>query len=142
MAQLSALLKLIHHPDNSYCIHVDKKTSTFNLKRVKAVAACYRNVYVTEETEFVYWGGFGILKAALNCAKFLLKINNTWKYLINISAQDFPLKTNREIIKILQTFNGQNNIQKLREPHFQRYYFKHVVMRDKEGIPVTHRYTI
>ncbi|GFR91982.1 beta-1,3-galactosyl-O-glycosyl-glycoprotein beta-1,6-N-acetylglucosaminyltransferase 3-like, partial [Elysia marginata] len=32
-----------------------------------------------------------------------------WKYLINLTGQEFPLKTNYEMVKILKAFNGANN---------------------------------
>lgn len=32
-----------------------------------------------------------------------------WKYLINLTGQEFPLKTNYEMVSILKAFNGANN---------------------------------
>ena len=34
-----------------------------------------------------------------------------WKYHINLAGQEFPLKTNLELVRILKAFNGSNLIQ-------------------------------
>ena len=41
----------------------------------------------------------------------MLKINPNWKYNLNIPSQAFPLKTNAELVKILKTYNGSNDIE-------------------------------
>ena len=40
----------------------------------------------------------------------MLKIKSNWKYYLNIASQAFPLKTNAELVKILKTYNGSNDI--------------------------------
>ena len=32
-----------------------------------------------------------------------------WKYFINLTGQEFPLKTNYEIVQILKAYKGANN---------------------------------
>ena len=41
----------------------------------------------------------------------LWQASATWKYFINLTGQEFPLKTNAELVKILKVYNGANNIQ-------------------------------
>ena len=33
-----------------------------------------------------------------------------WRYLLNLTGQEFPLKTNRELVAILQAFRGANDV--------------------------------
>jgi hypothetical protein len=33
-----------------------------------------------------------------------------WKYFINLTGQEFPLKTNQEIVKILKSYKGANDV--------------------------------
>ena len=34
-----------------------------------------------------------------------------WKYFINLTGQEFPLKTNYEIVQILKAYKGANNVE-------------------------------
>jgi hypothetical protein len=52
--------------------------------------------------------------------RILLKSNYTWKYCINLTGQEFPLKTNFEIAKILQKINAANDIESTDE-HTNHY---------------------
>ncbi|XP_077864499.1 beta-1,3-galactosyl-O-glycosyl-glycoprotein beta-1,6-N-acetylglucosaminyltransferase 4-like [Saccoglossus kowalevskii] len=52
-----------------------------------------------------------IVRAELVCQKELLLKHKSWKYYLNVCGQDFPLKTNLEIVRILQLYGGKNDIQ-------------------------------
>ena len=39
--------------------------------------------------------------------------NTRWQYLINVAGQAFPLKSNLELVEILKTYNGHNDIEGL-----------------------------
>jgi hypothetical protein len=41
--------------------------------------------------------------------KDLLKYKK-WKYFINLTGQDYPLKTNLDIVRILKAFKGANDV--------------------------------
>ena len=51
----------------------------------------------------------------------MLKINSNWKYYLNIASQAFPLKTNAELVKILKTYNGSNDIESSMAVNHVRY---------------------
>lgn len=40
----------------------------------------------------------------------LWRMRSKWKYLINLTGQEFPLKTNKELVKILTAYKGANDI--------------------------------
>uniref|UniRef100_A0A914V573 Beta-1,3-galactosyl-O-glycosyl-glycoprotein beta-1,6-N-acetylglucosaminyltransferase n=1 Tax=Plectus sambesii TaxID=2011161 RepID=A0A914V573_9BILA len=136
--QFERLLRMIYWPQNVYCVHVDRKASESVHRAVRAIAKCLGNVMVTS-SEYVYWGGFGVLKASLNCAADLLHSVVDWRYMINLAAQDVPLKTNREMVSIFTILNGTNDVEMLPEMHFKRYFYSHIVSRDENGVPFTHR---
>ncbi|XP_070555056.1 beta-1,3-galactosyl-O-glycosyl-glycoprotein beta-1,6-N-acetylglucosaminyltransferase 3-like [Ptychodera flava] len=71
-----------------------------------------------------------IVQADMHCQEDALERNKKWKYFINLTGQEFPLKPNLEIVQILKTFNGQNDIQTGDEPPFVRDKFKHSVLFD------------
>ena len=39
----------------------------------------------------------------------------SWKYYINLTGQEFPLKTNLKIVEILQAMNGANISQAMND---------------------------
>ena len=74
------------------------------------MASCFDNVYVTHESIDVVWGEMSLLQAELLLMEEMLKHKN-WKYYINLTGQEFPLKTNKEIVTILQAMKGANIVQ-------------------------------
>ncbi|XP_069115830.1 beta-1,3-galactosyl-O-glycosyl-glycoprotein beta-1,6-N-acetylglucosaminyltransferase-like isoform X2 [Argopecten irradians] len=46
----------------------------------------------------------------------------TWKYFINLTGQEFPLRTNAELVKILKLYNGTNDVSgTIRRANKQRW---------------------
>jgi hypothetical protein len=105
------LLRAIYRPQNVYCVHVDKKSPASVHAAVHVITRCFENVFVSHEMFDVEWGKFSLLEPELSCMKELLERNKKWKYLINLTGQEFPLKTNWEIVRILKVFNGANNLE-------------------------------
>ena len=109
--QFERLLKAIYRPQNIYCIHVDNKSDVTTIRdSVKTIANCFSNVFVAQNPVDVGWCDRTVLEADLICMAELLKFK-TWKYFINLTGQEWPLKTNWELVKILKAFNGSNNIE-------------------------------
>ena len=108
--QVERLVRAIYRPNNIYCIHVDlKATNTFREALVKIIS-CLPNVFLCSKSENVKWGMFSIVQAELNCWNDLLQSKVAWRYLINLTGKEFPLKTNLQLVKILKALNGTNNI--------------------------------
>jgi len=108
--QIDRLLRLIWRPQNVYCFHIDSKSSDTFKKAIQSIVNCFNNVFIAQKSERIIWGHFSILKAELNCMDDLIKTNVTWKYLIHMAGDEFPLKTNYELVKILSVYNGVNDI--------------------------------
>lgn len=112
VVQTEKLLRAIYRPHNVYCIHVDRSSGLSLHYAIKAISKCLSNVFVTSKLEDVIYQGYSRLKAELNCMTDLLNYSDVkWKYLINLPAQEYPLKTNSEIVKVLQILNGTNSIE-------------------------------
>ncbi|KAH9504511.1 Beta-1,3-galactosyl-O-glycosyl-glycoprotein beta-1,6-N-acetylglucosaminyltransferase [Bulinus truncatus] len=103
------LLRAIYRPQNFYCIHVDDKSSKSYFDAVSSIAKCFPNVFIASKRINVVWGTFSVLKVELLCMEELWKYTS-WKYFINLAGQEFPLKTNFELVKILKAFNGANSV--------------------------------
>jgi len=105
------LLRAIYRPQNFYCIHVDKKSRSSVHRAVAAIASCFSNVFIAPRMVSVYWGTYTVLEAELICMEALLSFSRKWRYFINLTGQEFPLKTNWDIVKILKVLRGANNIE-------------------------------
>jgi N-acetyllactosaminide beta-1,6-N-acetylglucosaminyltransferase len=102
------LFRAIYMPQNIYCVHVDEKASPELKHSVWQLLNCFPNAFLASKMETVVYAGISRLQADLNCMKDLVTSKIPWKYLINTCGQDFPLKTNKEIIQYLKGFKGKN----------------------------------
>ncbi|CAG5115950.1 unnamed protein product [Candidula unifasciata] len=104
------LLKAIYRPQNYYCIHVDKKSPDSFYQSVASIAKCFPNVFIATRRIDVQWGWFSVLEPELECMKELWRYPK-WKYFFTLTGQEFPLKTNFELVKILSVYDGANDIE-------------------------------
>ena len=108
--QAERLLRAIYRPQNVYCLHVDAKSTEETFSAVAAIASCFSNVFLSSKRFDVKWGTITVLEPELVCMQDLMASNVTWKYFINLTGQDLPLRTNLELVKILKSYNGANDI--------------------------------
>ncbi|XP_041346982.1 beta-1,3-galactosyl-O-glycosyl-glycoprotein beta-1,6-N-acetylglucosaminyltransferase-like [Gigantopelta aegis] len=109
VSQVERLLRAIYRPQNYYCIHLDKKVSSNISAAVHGIANCFSNVFLTSRSVDVRWGTFTVLEPELICMQELWKYRK-WKYFINLTGQEFPLKTNLDMVRILKAYNDANDI--------------------------------
>ncbi len=50
------------------------------------------------------------LLSPTECMHDLWRRSVRWRYFINLTGREFPLKTNLELVRILTTYNGSNDI--------------------------------
>ncbi|KAI6074874.1 N-acetyllactosaminide beta-1,6-N-acetylglucosaminyl-transferase [Aix galericulata] len=98
----------VYMPQNVYCVHVDAKAPAALRQAVWQLVGCFPNAFLASHTERVVYGGASRLRADLHCMQDLLASAVPWRYLLNVCGQDFPLKTNREIVRQLKGFRGKN----------------------------------
>ena len=56
----------------------------------------------------VEYATFSMLEAELQALLRAKREGHKWKYLINLTGQKFPLRTNLELVRILRNLNGAN----------------------------------
>lgn len=118
------LFRAIYMPQNVYCVHVDSKATETFKEAVRQLLSCFPNAFLASRMERVVYGGFSRLQADLNCMRDLVASKVPWKYVINTCGQDFPLKTNKEIVQYLKGFKGKNLTPGVLPP-------EHVITRTK-----------
>ncbi|CAL1530707.1 unnamed protein product, partial [Lymnaea stagnalis] len=132
------LLRAIYRPHNVYCLSVDTKSSIEFLEAVRAVVRCLPNVFVASKLENIVYAGFSRLMADIDCMEDLLQHPVKWKYVINMPGQQFPLRTNLELVKVLKIFKGTNNIEgNTREVMPTRYQWRYEPKKDDQSGTVT-----
>lgn len=112
-------IKLIieHLMDGSsdFYIHVDKK-SEFELFE-KALRPLEReHIFFVKPRLNIHWGAFSIIKATLNCCRMAIGQKKNYDYFINMSGQDYPIKSIAEIHSFLSKNKGTNFIEHIRKP--------------------------
>ena len=138
------LLKVIYRPHNIYCIHVDAKSSDTFKRAVASIVACFDNVFITNQQESIVYAGINRLLADIHCFRNILELtssslhvsaehsfnysfhanfkgkslNPDWKYMLNLASSEFPLRTNYELARIFNMYNGTNEIPMW--PNFDR----------------------
>ncbi|XP_069510973.1 xylosyltransferase 2 [Ambystoma mexicanum] len=106
--QLKRLIKAIYHRDHFFYIHVDKRSNYLH-REVTALAQRYPNMRVTPWRMITIWGGASLLTMYLHSMKDLLEMPDwPWDFYINLSATDYPTRTNDELVLFLSKYRDKN----------------------------------
>lgn len=108
--QFKRMFRAIHVPGNHYLIHVDKRSGPVMKADIAAFLEPYHNTAMLESRKAV-WGGYSLVDAELRGMAQLLKMGADWKYFINLSGQDFPLKSQGYIADFLTQNAGKQFIR-------------------------------
>ncbi|XP_061762207.1 beta-1,3-galactosyl-O-glycosyl-glycoprotein beta-1,6-N-acetylglucosaminyltransferase 4 isoform X1 [Nerophis ophidion] len=124
---VECILHAIYAPQNLYCVHYDQKSSPAFIKAMKNLARCLPNVFIASKLESVQYAHISRLNADLNCLSDLLRSQIKWEYVINLCGQDFPLKSNYELVVELKRLNGRNMLESSQPSELkkQRFSFKY-----------------
>ncbi|XP_076452617.1 beta-1,3-galactosyl-O-glycosyl-glycoprotein beta-1,6-N-acetylglucosaminyltransferase-like [Babylonia areolata] len=114
--QAERLLRAVYRPHNYHCIHVDLKAPEELMRAMRGIAGCLPNVFVASKLNKVYWATWSSLEALIFCMEDLWKASKSWKYYINLTGQEFPLKTNLQLVRILTALNGSNIVDASTDP--------------------------
>ncbi|XP_032734917.1 beta-1,3-galactosyl-O-glycosyl-glycoprotein beta-1,6-N-acetylglucosaminyltransferase 7-like [Lontra canadensis] len=110
LAMFAQLLRAIYMPQNVYCIHVDETAPKKYKTAVQTLVNCFENIFISSKSARVAHTGFSRLQADINCMKELVRPKFQWNYVINLCGQDFPIKTNKEIIHYIRSKWNDKNI--------------------------------
>lgn len=108
--QFKRMFRAIHVPGNHYLVHVDKRSGPGMAADIAAFLEPYENTALLDARKAV-WGGYSLVDAELRGMAQLLKMGADWKYFINLSGQDFPLKSQGYIADFLTRNAGKQFIR-------------------------------
>ncbi|XP_075998779.1 xylosyltransferase 1-like [Genypterus blacodes] len=130
--QFQRLFKAIYHTSHYYYIHVDKRSNYLH-REVMLLANQYPNVRVTPWRMSTIWGGASLLTMYLRSMEDLLKMRDwSWDFFINLSAADYPIRTNEQLVAFLSKYremnfiksHGRDNARFIRKQGLDRLFYE------------------
>ncbi len=90
--QFKRMFRAIYAPGNIYLVHIDKSSGPALAADIAAFLSPYQGAEVLPARKAL-WGGYSLVDAELRGMQRLLEIDPDWTHYINLSGQDFPLKS-------------------------------------------------
>lgn len=106
---LKRTLKALYHPLNQYVVHLDLEASVeerlelFDFVKNEELFGRVGNVRVVVRSNLVTYRGPTMVSNTLHAAAILLKEGGEWDWFINLSASDYPLVTQDDMLHTLST---------------------------------------
>ncbi|GAB2266743.1 hypothetical protein Dimus_001735 [Dionaea muscipula] len=100
------LLLSVYHPKNVYLLHLDlsaPQAERDNLALTVQSVPIFRaaqNVHVIGKADFAYSKGSSPIASVLRGASILLRVSSDWDWFINLSARDYPLVTQDDLLHV------------------------------------------
>ncbi|MQM04744.1 hypothetical protein Taro_037546 [Colocasia esculenta] len=107
---LRRTLRALYHPWNVYAVHLDLAASAAERMELAAavredpVYARFGNVHVVVKANLVTYRGPTMVANTLHAAAILLQEGGDWDWFINLSASDYPLVTQDDLLYTLLSY--------------------------------------
>lgn len=115
LEKLWRTLHSLYHPRNEYVVHLDLESSAEErlelASRVEKhpIFSKVGNVYMISKANMVTYRGPSMVSNTLHACAILLKRSKDWDWFINLSASDYPLVTQDDLIHTFSTINRNLN---------------------------------
>ena len=116
--QFKRLFRAIYHPANYYLVHVDRRSAVGLQTEIQDFLSSFANASL-QKSQSILWGGYSLVDAELRGIEELLKISSEWEFFINLSGQDFPLKSQTHIQEFLSRNRGNDFIRVVNQSEFR-----------------------
>lgn len=109
-AQVVRLMSRLAADDTRFVIHVDRRMGASAAAALRTDAMAVTGVsFVTSHP--CYWGGFGMVRAALKGIRLLLDDRDPFDYAVLLSGQDYPLQPPAVIGEMLERSGGRSFVE-------------------------------
>ncbi|KAG8366845.1 hypothetical protein BUALT_Bualt16G0010200 [Buddleja alternifolia] len=101
---LRRTLEALYHPNNQYVVHLDAESSAeerldlYNYVSNHIIFRRFENVRMIRKANLVTYRGPTMVANTLHAAAILLKEGGDWDWFINLSASDYPLVTQDDLL--------------------------------------------
>ncbi|KAF5728032.1 xylosyltransferase 2 [Tripterygium wilfordii] len=115
LEKLWRTLKALYHPRNQYVVHLDLESPAKErlelASRVEKnpVFSKVGNVYMITKANMVTYRGPTMVSNTLHACAVLLKRSKDWDWFINLSASDYPLVTQDDLLYTFSKLNRNLN---------------------------------
>lgn len=112
---LKRTLKALYHPLNQYALHLDleaplpERLDLVDFVERESVFREVGNVRVVKKSNLVTYRGPTMVTNTLHAMAILLKEAGDWDWFINLSASDYPLVTQDDLLHVLSTIPRELN---------------------------------
>ncbi|TMW91684.1 hypothetical protein EJD97_014036 [Solanum chilense] len=112
---LKRTLKALYHPLNQYVVHLDleapadERLELVNFVKREPLFVEVGNVRVVVRSNLVTYRGPTMVSNTLHAAAILLKEGGEWDWFINLSASDYPLVTQDDLLHTFSTVPRELN---------------------------------
>ncbi|OAY72027.1 Beta-glucuronosyltransferase GlcAT14A [Ananas comosus] len=106
---LRRTLRALYHPANRYVLHLDleapapERLELAAAVRADPAYARFGNVRIVTRANLVTYRGPTMVANTLHAAAILLKEGGDWDWFINLSASDYPLVTQDDLLYVLSS---------------------------------------
>ena len=100
-AQFKRLFDAIYHREDTFVLHFDRRAPAALHDLGRTLALVHSNVLLMPARK-IFWGGPVIVHVQLEAMRLALITDSRWTHFINLSGQDFPLKSRDEMIDFLE----------------------------------------
>ncbi|HEY0058615.1 MAG TPA: beta-1,6-N-acetylglucosaminyltransferase [Flavisolibacter sp.] len=105
--QLQRLVGALSDGCSHFFVHIDSRTGISPF-RIFLHSPKHISILPGIKTE---WGGFGLVKAALNGLEAVFRSEEKFDHIILLSGQDYPIKSNKQIDDFLERHKGKNFLE-------------------------------
>jgi hypothetical protein len=108
--QLVRLVRKLNNDLTSFIIHVDKKTDQVTYRSMVDPLCTFKNVFFLHRYERNY-RDFNHLKATLDGFQKVYELGIPYDYMILLTGQDYPIKSNEHIQMVLRDSGGNSFLE-------------------------------
>ncbi|XP_040990031.1 beta-glucuronosyltransferase GlcAT14B-like [Juglans microcarpa x Juglans regia] len=115
LEKLWRTLHALYHPRNQYVVHLDleapaeERLELASRVEKEPIFAKVENVYMIAKANMVTYRGPTMVANTLHACAILLKRSKDWDWFINLSASDYPLVTQDDLLYAFSTLNRNLN---------------------------------
>lgn len=97
--QVERLFNVLHHRDDFFVLHFDRRSPAALHALGQKLVQDHPNVRLLPARE-INWGGPAMAEVQLAAMKTALHADPNWTHFINLTGQDFPLKSREEMLSL------------------------------------------
>jgi hypothetical protein len=107
LGQVTRLVRRLRHNESVFFVHVDKKTDEEDYLALRKSLEDFTDVRFLER-HTCHWGGFGHVRATLKGIDSLLARAVPFDYLVLLTGQDYPIKSNALMDRFFEAHRGRS----------------------------------